>query len=83
MDLDTLIPAAYEFFINKMRSNRKPEFLIERWYKALNVVVKIFEYGITKGEFSGEFNVNDIANFMLNFVEGLIITSVSVGINEI
>jgi AcrR family transcriptional regulator len=79
---DTIIPAVYEFFIKNKRQGIASDLLIKRHDTALDIFSKVIEEGKLKGEFSNDLNPVIVSNYILTFIEGLIITSVSVGIDE-
>jgi AcrR family transcriptional regulator len=79
---DTLIPAAYEYFIRNIRDGEVSEFLAKRHHAALMSLVRVIEYGIGRGQIPKEVDAKGICNCILAFIEGLIITAVATVVEE-
>lgn len=78
----SLIPAAYEFFIKKKRDGKTMELLEKRHDIAVNIFNKIIEYGIHKDQISKDVDPDTISNCIVTFIEGLIITAIATNIDE-
>jgi AcrR family transcriptional regulator len=78
----TILPASYEFFIKSMRNNIELDFLKKRYNYVLNTIKKIIDYGIETKEFSNKTSSIEVSRYIITFIEGVIITSISVGIDE-
>ncbi len=78
----TLLPAAYEFFIKSRRNHKELDFLTKRHDIALKALSRLIEYGVQRGEFSRKVNAEEVSGYIITFVEGLIITAISIGTEE-
>jgi AcrR family transcriptional regulator len=79
---NTMIPAAYEFFIKNRRKKKESGYLAKRHKDAVNALTKVIEYGIERGEFAKGHNPSDLSNYIVNSLEGLLIAAASIGIDE-
>lgn len=78
---NTIIPTAYEYFIKSRRNNRRLEFLMKRYRRAQELLGRIIDYGMERKEFRRDVDKAEASKYILTFIEGLIITSIAVGID--
>ncbi len=78
---DSLTIAKYEYLFANSEIPKKDNYLRKQFESGVKVLTKLFESGIEAGEFSCEDPAGTARNFMY-VIEGLKITSQTIGINE-
>lgn len=78
---DSLTIAKYEYLFANSEIPRKDNYLRKQFETGVKVLTKLFESGNEAGEFSCEDPAGTARNFMY-VIEGLKITSQTIGINE-
>lgn len=75
-------PVAYEYFIKSIRNENALDVLKKRYESAVDFIVKIINYGIKEKEFKESIDAFEVSKYIISFIEGLVITSISIGIDE-
>lgn len=78
---NTLLPSAYEFFIRMKDRPDVRALLAMRRNAAIGELDGMLQNGAARGEFNAEA-AHGLAGFIVSFLEGLIIQSISIGMNE-
>lgn len=78
-----LAPAIYEYFLSVKRNNHLRPLLVKRFDQALSNLEILIKKGIDAGEFHPKASPNQIAKFLIIFMDGISINIIHLGTETI
>lgn len=74
-----LAPAIYEYFLSVKRNNQLRPLLVKRFDQALSNLELLIKKGIDRGEFHPKASLDQIAKFLIMFMDGISINIIHLG----